>query len=153
MKKRKVQHFGEVPKTRPKHLPRPLLSFRFSGSRRGRLLHKEKREKMGTAGPYCHQHRHSPTAPEQGQYSNHPTTTNQVQGSVQEAQPDSLKLRADLLTTQLRHRARLRLYSGPRPRSRAGAWVGVPGEAAQGNHSPSGQSGLDSSSLWALGNT
>lgn len=73
--------------------------------------------------------------------------------SVQETQPDFLKLRADLLTIQLSHRARLSLYTTPRPRNRVGVCGGVPGEAAQGNCSPSGQLELESSSLWALGNT
>lgn len=103
---------------------------------------------MGTAGPAD-----SPMVPEQGQYSNHPTTTNLVQGQSRKPNQIFLKLRADLLTIQLSHRARLSLYTTPRPRNRVGVWGGVPGEAAQGNCSPSGQLELESSSLWALGNT
>lgn len=70
MEKRQVTHLGMVPHAKP---------FRFSGSRRGRLLHKEKQEKLGTAGPHHHQHRHSTWAkPVQQSPQNHKSSPRSV---------------------------------------------------------------------------
>lgn len=113
MEKRKVPHLGEVPDARP---------FRFSGSKRGRLLHKEKWEKLGAAGPHHHQHRHSTWAkPVQQSPYNHKSSPRSVQETAR-------FIKALLLTAQLRLRVRLRLEGIPRPRSSEGAWAGVPGE-------------------------